>query len=48
MKRTEEISKPKLFIEELERLRNKRPVVVSHTACTDHVLLDLFGYRVER
>ena len=24
------------------------PLVVSHTACTDHVLHELFGDRVER
>ena len=36
-----------VLLEEIERLRN-RPVVVSHTACTDHVLLELFGNVVER
>ena len=36
-----------VLLEELDRLED-RPVVVSHTACTDHVLLELFGDRVER
>lgn len=36
-----------VLLEELDRLRN-RPTVVSHTACTDHVLLELFGDRVAR
>ena len=36
-----------VLLEELERLP-ERPVVVSHTACTDHVLLELFGDVVER
>jgi CheY-like chemotaxis protein len=36
-----------VLLEELDRLPN-RPVVVSHTACTDHVLLELFGDRVVR
>ena len=36
-----------VLLEELDRLKD-RPVVVSHTACTDHVLLELFGDRVER
>lgn len=34
-----------VLLEEIERM-TKKPVVVSHTACTDHVLLDLFGDRV--
>jgi CheY-like chemotaxis protein len=36
-----------VLIEEIERLA-KRPIVVSHTACTDHVLLELFGDVVAR
>lgn len=32
-----------VLLEELERLPEPRPLVVSHTACTDHVLLELFG-----
>ncbi len=36
-----------VLLEEIDRLP-KRPIVVSHTACTDHVLLELFGDRVER
>ena len=36
-----------VLLEELDRL-DDRPLVVSHTACTDHVLLDLFGDRVLR
>ena len=36
-----------VLIEEIERLV-KRPIVVSHTACTDHVLLELFGDVVAR
>ena len=36
-----------VLLEELDRLAD-RPVVVSHTACTDHVLLELFGDRVAR
>ena len=36
-----------VLLEELERLP-QRPIVVSHTACTDHVLLELFGDVVER
>jgi CheY-like chemotaxis protein len=36
-----------VLLEEIDRLPH-RPVVVSHTACTDHVLLDLFGDRVAR
>jgi CheY-like chemotaxis protein len=36
-----------VLLEEIDRLRD-RPVVVSHTACTDHVLLELFGDAVER
>jgi CheY-like chemotaxis protein len=34
-----------VLLEEIERLREP-PLVVSHTACTDHVLLDLFKDRV--
>lgn len=37
-----------VLLEEIDRLRGDRPVVVSHTACTDHVLLELFGDRVAR
>jgi len=36
-----------VLLEELDRV-SPRPVVVSHTACTDHVLLELFGDRVAR
>ncbi|MEZ4322516.1 MAG: hypothetical protein R3F61_33930 [Myxococcota bacterium] len=36
-----------VLLEEIDRLR-KRPIVMSHTACTDHVLLELFGDRVAR
>ena len=36
-----------VLIEEIERLA-ARPAVVSHTACTDHVLLELFGGTVQR
>jgi CheY-like chemotaxis protein len=36
-----------VLLEEIERLREP-PLVVSHTACTDHVLLELFGTRVVR
>lgn len=36
-----------VLLEELDRIQ-PRPIVVSHTACTDHVLLDLFGDRVAR
>jgi CheY-like chemotaxis protein len=36
-----------VLLEELERL-SERPIVVSHTACTDHVLLELFGNVVAR
>ena len=36
-----------VLLEEIDRLR-ERPIVVSHTACTDHVLLELFGDRVAR
>ena len=35
-----------VLLEEIERLAT-RPKVVAHTACTDHVLLDLFKDRVE-
>jgi hypothetical protein len=34
-------------LEEIDRLE-VRPIVMSHTACTDHVLLELFGGRVAR
>jgi CheY-like chemotaxis protein len=34
-----------VLLEEIEKLP-RRPVVLSHTACTDHVLLALFGDRV--
>lgn len=38
-----------VLLEEIDRLdEDDRPVVISHTACTDHVLLDLFGDRVAR
>lgn len=36
-----------VLLEEIDRL-DYRPTVVSHTACTDHVLLELFGDRVAR
>lgn len=36
-----------VLLEEIDRLA-RRPMVVSHTACTDHVLLELFGDRVAR
>jgi CheY-like chemotaxis protein len=36
-----------VLLEEIDRLR-ERPLVLSHTACTDHVLLELFGDRVAR
>ena len=36
-----------VLLEEIDRLE-KRPIVMSHTACTDHVLLELFGDRVAR
>jgi len=36
-----------VLLEEIDRLPH-RPMVVSHTACTDHVLLELFGDRVVR
>ena len=36
-----------VLLEEIDRL-SVRPVVVSHTACTDHVLLEVFGDRVAR
>ena len=36
-----------ILLEELDRL-DDRPIVISHTACTDHVLLELFGDRVVR
>ncbi len=34
-----------VLLEEIERLRQP-PKVIAHTACTDHVLLDLFKDRV--
>jgi len=37
-----------VLLEELDRLPGERPLVISHTACTDHVLLELFGDRVAR
>ncbi len=37
-----------VLLEEIERLPAPRPIVVSHTACTDHVLLELFGEVVAR
>ena len=36
-----------VLLEEIDRMRD-RPLVLSHTACTDHVLLELFGDRVAR
>lgn len=36
-----------VLLEEIERL-DEHPIVISHTACTDHVLLELFGDRVAR
>ena len=36
-----------VLLEEIDRLP-QRPVVVSHTACTDHVLHEVFGDRVAR
>jgi len=36
-----------VLLEEIERL-DYDPIVVSHTACTDHILLELFGDSVER
>ena len=36
-----------VLLEEIDKLE-PRPHVVSHTACTDHVLLELFGDRVAR
>ncbi len=36
-----------VLLEEIERLAHP-PIVISHTACTDHVLLELFGDRVAR
>lgn len=36
-----------VLLEEIDRL-DRRPIVISHTACTDHVLLELFGDRVAR
>lgn len=37
-----------VLLEEIDRLGAARPMVISHTACTDHVLLELFGDRVVR
>lgn len=38
-----------VLLEELDRLPEaSRPTVISHTACTDHVLLEIFGDRVHR
>ena len=38
-----------VLLEEIDRLPGaQRPTVISHTACTDHVLLELFGDRVAR
>jgi CheY-like chemotaxis protein len=37
-----------VLLEEIERLPDPKPLVVSHTACTDHILLELFGDRVVR
>jgi CheY-like chemotaxis protein len=37
-----------VLLEEIDRMEERRPMVISHTACTDHVLLDLFGDRVAR
>jgi CheY-like chemotaxis protein len=34
-----------ILLEEIDRLAD-RPVVVAHTACTDHVLHEVFGDRV--
>jgi len=36
-----------VLLEEVERL-SYQPLVIAHTACTDHVLLELFGDRVVR
>lgn len=36
-----------VLLEEIDRLED-RPIVLAHTACTDHVLLELFGDRVAR
>lgn len=36
-----------ILLEELDRV-HPRPIVISHTACTDHVLLEIFGDRVAR
>lgn len=36
-----------VLLEEVERL-HYQPLVISHTACTDHVLLELFKDRVVR
>jgi CheY-like chemotaxis protein len=37
-----------ILLDELARLPPPLPVVLSHTACTDHVLLELFGDQVTR
>jgi len=37
-----------VLLEEIDRMEERRPMVISHTACTDHVLLELFGDRVVR
>ena len=34
-----------VLLEEIDRL-DPRPIVLAHTACTDHILLDVFGDRV--
>jgi CheY-like chemotaxis protein len=34
-----------ILLEEIDRL-HPRPVVMAHTACTDHALLEIFGDRV--
>lgn len=36
-----------VLLEEIDRLGHA-PMVISHTACTDHVLLELFGDRVSQ
>ena len=36
-----------VLLEEIDRLED-RPLVISHSACTDHVLFELFGDRVVR
>ncbi len=37
-----------ILLEEIHRLPEPRPAVIAHTACTDHVLLELFGDQVTR